>query len=337
MPITRAAKRKRADSVTASESHAGPSRSPSRDRHGALDSDTETLEAPFASIKQRFRSLQAKLAGAARENAELREQLEAASKHETGSSTRAQRGRHASDAARIKALRNEVERLKKVHKKDRDKIDKLRSKEAEKEAKDLIQDSEVEAIGDSAHGMRKLLRKFTEWMDLTVLEEDEICPVCKEKMEPGSCVSFDCRHMVCSECFPRLQGPENVQCPSCRRKTVREEVERVQHTVTEQWDGLLELASAWATMDKAAGEDTSEEEDEEKFIASESNEANENNEGHAEPESSAADASVKSSTHTPPSSPGPDGTSYAHSPHKEKQRRLELLAEEREKRKAKKR
>ncbi|KII90662.1 hypothetical protein PLICRDRAFT_540701 [Plicaturopsis crispa FD-325 SS-3] len=173
-------------------------------------------------------------------------------------------------------------------------------------------------------------------MDLAIVGDDEECPVCMDQMRPGSCVSLDCRHMICSGCFPKLQGPENVQCPTCRKTTVREEAERVQHTTTEQWDGLLAVARGWAAIDKAGGEDTSEEEAEEHFIAGESSEANENTESNAERELSAADASVKSETHTPLSSPGPDDSSYAHSPHKEKKKRMERLAEERERRKTKK-
>lgn len=82
-------------------------------------------------------------------------------------------------------------------------------------------------------------------------------------------VSFPCQHLVCDECLPNISrgADETVQCPQCRQRWPRDEVESVQYTESERWDALLDVAKAWAAFDTGRGEEeTSEEEAEEAFF-----------------------------------------------------------------------
>jgi hypothetical protein len=63
------------------------------------------------------------------------------------------------------------------------------------------------------------------------------------------------------------QGAEVTKCPQCRVESSRKDVQSVHCTATHQWDQLLEIAQQWAKEDRGRADETSDEEDEEHFIA----------------------------------------------------------------------
>lgn len=119
----------------------------------------------------------------------------------------------------------------------------------------------------------------------------EDCPVCFESLEIHKSVRFafrllpshppadsgrslPCDHLVCTDCFvaiPRERVPLSevdgdaspapdeeyvraVRCPNCRGMSQESEAVVVQLTATEQWEGLLAVASEWAQFDQDENE-----------------------------------------------------------------------------------
>jgi hypothetical protein len=65
---------------------------------------------------------------------------------------------------------------------------------------------------------------------------------------------------------PRASPVPAFPCPSCRKMWTDEDVAGSDMTAGEQWDALLEVAKAWAQIDRRREVETSEEEAEEAFI-----------------------------------------------------------------------
>lgn len=165
----------------------------------------------------------------------------------------------------VRTLKADLKKLKKERKRDRRRIEKLKMKEINEDAANL-KDAVFE-VGDSAYHMRKLLRRFHDLMLSTSLEEKEECPVCMEGLEPEKCASLPCDHTFCNDCMARISKDlEIISCPHCRSEFKREEIETVKYTASQQWDELLEVAKAWAKVDRRREAETSEEEAEEEFI-----------------------------------------------------------------------
>ncbi|KAI0329536.1 hypothetical protein GY45DRAFT_1324815 [Cubamyces sp. BRFM 1775] len=216
-----------------------------------------------------------------REKATLRKQVEALQNKldrvvETEDvQLRPQRGKRRSGATIAELtsegnhLRKQVQRLEKLVEKQRKRIHELSIRELKNEAEDLVETAEFE-VGDAAHKMRKLLRRFHDLMLENSLEEGEECLICMEVLQPRKCRSFPCQHTFCDECVGKLNPepgePELIRCPQCRAVSDREDAEVVQFTASEQWDALLDVAKQWAKMDVRRAESTSEEEDAEEFI-----------------------------------------------------------------------
>jgi hypothetical protein len=57
-----------------------------------------------------------------------------------------------------------------------------------------------------------------------------------------------------------------IVCPSCRKEIKKEDMESVDYTASQQWDALLEVAKAWARIDRRRELESSDEEAEEQFI-----------------------------------------------------------------------
>ncbi|KAI0941273.1 hypothetical protein AcV7_002888 [Taiwanofungus camphoratus] len=166
----------------------------------------------------------------------------------------------------VRKLNSRIQQLEKARQKDRKKMDKLRMKEIKADAAELKADVEFE-VGDSAYRMRKLLRRFHDLIISTSIEENEECPICMDNLENNKCASLPCEHTFCKSCISKISpGSESLTCPQCRATCPRDEIEVVQLTALQQWDALLDVAKAWARMDRRREEDTSEEEAEEEFI-----------------------------------------------------------------------
>ncbi|KAI0920875.1 hypothetical protein AcW2_006016 [Taiwanofungus camphoratus] len=187
----------------------------------------------------------------------------------------------------VRKLNSRIQQLEKARQKDRKKMDKLRMKEIKADAAELKADVEFE-VGDSAYRMRKvgikplqhldalpihaihdlkLLRRFHDLIISTSIEENEECPICMDNLENNKCASLPCEHTFYKSCISKISpGSESLTCPQCRATCPRDEIEVVQLTALQQWDALLDVAKAWARMDRRREEDTSEEEAEEEFI-----------------------------------------------------------------------
>lgn len=74
--------------------------------------------------------------------------------------------------------------------------------------------------------------------------------------------SLPCQHIFCTSCLSQL---DRQVCPSCREPFEAEDVERVSHTATEQWDSLLEVAQDWARLDRHGANSEPEETEEEEL------------------------------------------------------------------------
>jgi len=142
----------------------------------------------------------------------------------------------------------------------------LQEKEIRREARDLEEDGDEEPT-DALHTLRKLLRNFSDLMAANSLEGSEDCGICMESLQVDRSVSFPCQHIVCEDCFKQLQpNEEAVTCPHCRKQCGRDDIEKVVYTASTQWDELLDIANAFAKIDRRRTEDTSEEEAEQDFL-----------------------------------------------------------------------
>jgi Zinc finger, C3HC4 type (RING finger) len=117
----------------------------------------------------------------------------------------------------------------------------------------------------------------------TVLDQDnsEKCAICMDTMVPNQCSRWDvfnpcgdrkfieknslqCEHIFCNVCLPKIatQGrdKETFKCSMCRRETPHDEIQTVQYSAREQWDGLLDIAKEWGELDTRSEEEMSEEE-----------------------------------------------------------------------------
>ncbi|KAI0371544.1 hypothetical protein BV20DRAFT_1051563 [Pilatotrama ljubarskyi] len=171
----------------------------------------------------------------------------------------------------VESLRKQVRRLEKTNEKQRKRIHQLSMKELKTEAEDLVDVAEFE-VGDSAHKMRNLLRRFQDLMLENALDENEECDVCEEPLEVKKCRSFPCQHILCEDCTlkllpdPHKRKEELIRCPQCRMQCPRDETETIRFTAVERWDALLDVAKQWARMDTRRHDDTTEEEDAESFL-----------------------------------------------------------------------
>lgn len=212
------------------------------------------------------RALQEELEELKRQNTELKQRLEHVEHPD-----QPKRGRKGGPTlvalqGTIRELNSRIRDLEKARRKDKKKIDKLRIREAKADATELQDDAELD-VGDTAHTMRKLLRRFHDTIVSTSIEENEECPICMDTLQVHKCTSLPCEHTFCESCVSKVSpGSEVITCPQCRKLCRRDEIEIVQFTASQQWDALLEIAKAWAKVDLLRQEDTSEEEAEEQFI-----------------------------------------------------------------------
>ncbi|CAL1700228.1 unnamed protein product [Somion occarium] len=239
----------------------------------------------FRKLKQEVIELQTK-------NLELTEDLEKTREAET----QPKRGKRGGPTVvglqkEIRSLKTQVSQLQKSQKKDKKKILQLQVKEAKKDAAELEENEDLSMVGDTAYPMRKLLRRFSDLMAANSIDGTEECPICMEKLEVDKTAryaglsdrpvifkmhthcSLPCHHVLCDDCFKQISpNKEEVKCPVCRNEHPRDEVEMIRYTASSQWDALLKIAAKFASMDHRGVEDTSEEEDEEKFVNDDSSE-----------------------------------------------------------------
>ncbi|KAF8842700.1 hypothetical protein BDN67DRAFT_1067491 [Paxillus ammoniavirescens] len=253
----RLAKRKRESDDLSDDSSAGS-------EQGLLeDVDAESIIDNLTGARRGVEKLLAGIHFLRQENDRLRADL-VQSQQNAGRVTRANSSQknqqtEASLRRQVQQLERVVKDLKVARKKDKRIIEKLRTKEVEYDAKELVDDENGDAQGSElGQGAIQLLRRVSDLMDMNTLAEGEECAICMEKMDVDKCYSLRCRHPVCSECFERLgDGTGNppdcttalVQCPHCREICPREECEIITHTAVQQWDSLLEISSEWARMD----------------------------------------------------------------------------------------
>ncbi|KAI0650420.1 hypothetical protein C8Q79DRAFT_900102 [Trametes meyenii] len=169
----------------------------------------------------------------------------------------------------VTQLKKQVKRLEKSAEKYRKRVHQLSMRELKTEADELLETAEFE-VGDSAHKMRKLLRRFHDLMLENSLDENEECLICFEALLPKKTRSLPCQHTFCDGCISKLKPEpdedESIRCPQCRMLCLRDEAELIEFTASEQWDALLDVARQWARMDVRREDDTTEEEDAEEFL-----------------------------------------------------------------------
>ncbi|KAK7470492.1 hypothetical protein VKT23_001918 [Stygiomarasmius scandens] len=324
-------------STTLADSHSDDSKS-----------DTD-IESQLGSVLQGIKRMKKQLKHLRKENEELQEKLQLEAQAEASTSNR-RRNNVSSDSKKVKELEKEVKELVAMQKKDKKKIKKLQDQAMKAEAENLQDgtggdENEI----DSIYKMKKLLRKFSDLMSVATLEGDkkETCPVCFEELALNKTSSFQCEHLICNECLPMISkgADETVQCPNCRQVSPRDSVELVHYTEQGRWDDLLKVAEAWCAMDRRGEAETSEEEGEEEFIndgtsrsassAPDENEADpEPNAEGDEPAQDEAEGGQDESEEEP-STPPPteESQSYNRSPAKEKRKRMQQLAEDRQRKK----
>ncbi|KZT29350.1 hypothetical protein NEOLEDRAFT_1214906, partial [Neolentinus lepideus HHB14362 ss-1] len=246
--------------------------------------------------------------------------------------------------AEIRKLKGEVRSLKSAKDKLRKRVEQLEVKETKREAAELNEDTE-DAADDSSYHMRKLLRRFQDLMSETVLDENEECIICMEKLKPEETSSFPCEHLVCNTCLPQIApGSEVINCPQCRKLCNKSSIEVVYRTASQQWDALMEVAKKWAKMDLRREVSSSEEEAEARFIDDAGSETTENpKDAELESTMSALESTPEPLTSaTLPSTPPPSGsnqapatplTSYLQSPTADKRKRMQELVEQRKRKK----
>ncbi|THV08385.1 hypothetical protein K435DRAFT_771901 [Dendrothele bispora CBS 962.96] len=281
-----------------------------------------------------------------KDNEELHEKLD--QMQPQASSSR----RSSNDSKKVRELEKKVKLLEATQKKHRKKIQKLQEQAIKAEADNLKDSVEVEENEiDSVHSMKKLLRKFSDLMSVATLEDDkkEQCPICLDDLELKKTSSLECEHLVCDTCLPKIckGADETVQCPVCRGVSDRDTVEHVHLTERERWDRLTDVAKAWSAMDRH-GEETSEEEAEEEFINNETSRSAssagdkgdsdsetqldaEENKTEKDEEEEDVEADGEQSSTPPPADPPAE--SYINSPTNEKRKRMQQLAEDRQRKK----
>jgi len=343
MPSTRASAR----------ASASPSKARNSQGKKALVSDTESsgdeinidVEEHLGRAQEGVKIFLKKLRSLRETNAELTAELE--SLRDSKDTSKAGSSK-ATLQAQVRELEGEVRRLGKARRKDKEKLEKHKTMELKREAEDLG-DSERLSVDDTAHDMRKLLRRFHDLMTINVIDNDE-CPICFDKLELKKCSSLPCQHLVCNDCLHGIckvnwkersegeQGKEVMVCPQCRDEAPRDDLELIQYTPTQQWDALLEVAGEWANLDRRRPSvGTSDEEDEEEFIND--NSTNASSSASSEAPDASKESTPESDMHvdravTPPASvvtqPQSNGPRrYLDSPARAKRKRMEELAEER--------
>ncbi|KAK2466061.1 hypothetical protein APHAL10511_001703 [Amanita phalloides] len=240
--------------------------------------------------------------------------------------------RSRKDANRINDLETKVRELKALTRRNQRRIDKLQSKEVKEEVNELEQVAEDTTQGDPAYQMRKLLRRFHDLMLIVTLGDDEECNVCWERLDLNKSSSMPCEHLICNTCLPNMSrgSDETVECPMCRRRCDRNEVMLVHMSETSRWDALLQVAQAFSAIDSRGEMDTEEEEGEEDFIDCRSDtETASERKGRMRENSELPSLGEASDSEGSPSELK-QRRSFSASPMKDKRRRLEKLAEERQ-------
>ncbi|KAF8165547.1 hypothetical protein B0H34DRAFT_689525 [Crassisporium funariophilum] len=317
-----------------SANHDGQAK-PGRDK---LEGHIEQVQVGVRNLKRQLKSLQ-------NENDGLKFELESA---KAASVSRKRREHSPSEdlksaELRIKILERTVKDLQTENSKQKRRLDKYKAKQLRAEAEDLKlgklhrEDSGEDEL-DAESRMRKLLRKFSDLMLASTLPDDlsDECPICFDNLIPKETSAFPCQHTVCNTCFPSISkgADETVQCPVCRARHPRDEVELVHMLERDRWDQLLVVAQAWDAFDVHRGaQATSEEEAEENFLTdgdgTSSSGTGQELEAMAQDTSSEIEIeSVSVRSPRDPSTPPPgQGRSYSESPMKEKRKMLEQLAE----------
>ncbi|TFK43738.1 hypothetical protein BDQ12DRAFT_675481 [Crucibulum laeve] len=304
------------------------------------DEQEKGMELHFGHLQQGVKQMQQEIKKLKRSKQEIRDELESLKLLLKSNSPRKTRPNSVDDSKRIMELQNTVKELQKINKRNQRQIEKLRAKELKAEAEELQEQPHDGEVGDAAHRMRKLLRKFNDLMLVTTLADDgEDCPICFERMKLKQCSSMPCQHLVCNECLPRISegADEIVNCPQCRESCPRDDIDLVHYAESERWDALLEVAQAWAAFDHRGEQETSEEEEEE-FFLTDGNGSSEIFSQHAssQEEEDVEEATRSSEVPTEARSTPLRGDSplpYSQSPAQAKRKRLQELAEEREKKK----
>ncbi|THH30343.1 hypothetical protein EUX98_g3852 [Antrodiella citrinella] len=231
-------------------------------------------------LRKKFRKLKNEVVDLRKKKTKLSEDLDKAREEAVENEAQPRRGKRAGPTVaslqkEVASLKTRIEEYEKSEKKHNKLIRRLEQKELKKEADDL-QDSGSETLetDDSAYRLRRLLRCFSDVISANSLEDGETCPTCYEDLKLDESVSLTCQHVMCEDCFKKWKPNEDeVDCPKCRVKSPRDEVESVRYTASTQWDELLKVARKFAVIDHRGTLDTSEEENEEQFLDDEDSEA----------------------------------------------------------------
>ncbi|KAH8118742.1 hypothetical protein DFH11DRAFT_1568994 [Phellopilus nigrolimitatus] len=113
--------------------------------------------------------------------------------------------------AQVKRLNDDVAKSEKAREKDKKKLRRLQMKEIEQDAAEL-KDEAVNGVDDTYEKMRKLLRRFFSLMITPSLDEKEECAVCMEEMTMVSARSLPCQHVFCVNCLPNFAKNECPTC-----------------------------------------------------------------------------------------------------------------------------
>ncbi|KAF5358947.1 hypothetical protein D9758_004741 [Tetrapyrgos nigripes] len=319
-----------------------------RTRAAQVESDSDpsdsgnNIEDEIQHVLRGVKQMKKQLDQLGKENQGLKEKLKQSQPEASSSSGRRRNAAsRSSNVQKVAELEKRVKKLETARKKDRRKIEQLRSQAVKAEADDLMEGegSDAENGVDAVHKMKKLLRKFSDLVIVSTLsDEGEECPICFDNLEVKKTSGLQCEHLVCNDCLAQISkgSDETVQCPYCKQVCAREDVELVHYTERERWDALLDVAKAWCAMDHHAGEETSEEEAEEEFINDGTSIAstpanNEESELERIAEEDDDEDDDKSLATPPPADQQPQ--LYAESPTKLKRQRMEQLSKERQRKK----
>jgi len=303
--------------------------------------DLEVTNATFhlSQVKGGLAKLRREADALRRQNEKLKSDLDKLyqSENESIQPRRGKKGGPSNTAlkAQVQKLELEVEKLKTARKEDKRKIRRLEAREIRAEAQDL-QEEGVDEEEDVTHKFRKLLREVEDLVTSNSYEENETCPICFEEFQIDKCRSLKCEHIFCDDCLQNLALEKiSVVCPTCRTECEKDDFQPIRFSAREQWDKLVAVVSAFASIDTRRGElDTTDEEVEEEAAANfivDDDESESRDVEPGPPDSLEVDGSERFST-PPAGEARVESGSYSKSPTAVKRKRLEELAQQRKRR-----
>ncbi|KAJ3487986.1 hypothetical protein NLI96_g3170 [Meripilus lineatus] len=214
---------------------------------------TGSIENSLTKALRELRQLTKEDAALRKENQNLRAKLEAAEEENQPKRGKKAGPRVSALEGRVKSLEAEIKALKKLNLRD-----------ARRDVEELGENL-TNGADDSTSYLRTLLRRFRTLVSANSVGDDEKCNICFEDLKVDKATSLPCQHVICTDCFRKLEMSAGGRtCPECRKECPIEDVEVIRYTANSQWDALLEIAAAFTKVDRSGPEDliTSDESDE---------------------------------------------------------------------------